>query len=84
MATFSLFMKENRRTIVQRWPTEIRLNLKPAWSKGKQVKKRSRCEEPSSNQSQQKEQKEFTSTCGNFLFDQEKPYRKRKGIDDKS
>lgn len=38
-----------------------------------------------SNQSRQKDQQEFTSTCGNFLFDQEKPCRKREGkMDDKS
>ena len=86
MITFSLFMKENRPTIVeQRWPMEIHLNLKPTFHliKGEAGKK-GKSLWRTSNQSQQKDQQEFTSTCGNFLFDQEKPYRKRKGIDDKS
>lgn len=48
MITFSLFMKENRPTIVeQRWPMEIHLNLKPTFHliKGEAGKKGSRCEE---------------------------------------
>lgn len=77
---FFVIEKENRRTIVQRWPTEIQLNLKPAFHliKGEAGKK-GRSLWRTSNQSRQKDQQEFTSTCGNFLFDQEKPCRKREG-----
>lgn len=82
----SLIQNRGTKSYNKRLPTEIHLNLKPAcsiWSKGRQVKK-GKSLRRTSNQSRQKDQQEFTSTCGNFLFDQEKPYRKRKGVDDKS